>query len=158
MSQQATPAVAMNALRRVVRGLRLAARTAERTYGVTAAQLFVLHQLVARDGCSLGELAALTETDPSSVSVVVSRLVSRRLVARRTDSGDARRAVLTLTARGRALVGRAPEPAQARLIAALQRFPRARLAALTKGLETLAEALGAVPDVEPMFFEDEGGR
>src|SRR5262245_858835 len=100
--------VVLDAFRRIVRELRLGARTAERAVGVSAAQLFVLEKLAANPAASVAELAARTLTDPSSVSVVVSRLAERGLVSRTTASADARRAEIALTARGRALARRAP--------------------------------------------------
>src|SRR5580658_6655719 len=75
--------VVMDALRRVVRALRLTARDAERSAGISGAQLFVLQSLADQAAASLNELAERTLTDQSSVSVVVKRLVARRLVARK---------------------------------------------------------------------------
>ncbi len=86
---------AMNAIRRIVRVLRLSSRAAEKALGVSGAQLFVLQQLAdgaASAAPSIAQLADMTATDPSSVSVVVSRLVARGLAARRSSRADARRA------------------------------------------------------------------
>ncbi|MEZ4406465.1 MAG: MarR family transcriptional regulator [Polyangiales bacterium] len=98
----------LDALRCMVQALRLASGQVERALSISMAQLFVLEQLAAK-----------TLTDPSSVSVVVQRLVARRLGSRRPDPADARRAQLRLTRSGRALHDRAPEPLQGRLVAAL---------------------------------------
>ncbi|HEX3345342.1 MAG TPA: helix-turn-helix domain-containing protein, partial [Polyangiaceae bacterium] len=73
----------MDALRRVVRDLRLSARDAERSAGISGAQLFVLQSLRNEAAASLNELAERTLTDQSSVSVVVKRLADRKLVARK---------------------------------------------------------------------------
>src|ERR671938_1731164 len=67
----------LDAIRRLVRGLRLAARASEREAGLSAAQLFVLQQLAESPAESINELAARTLTHQSSVSVVVRRLVER---------------------------------------------------------------------------------
>jgi DNA-binding MarR family transcriptional regulator len=98
----------MNALRRIVRDLRLGTRDAERTAGVSGAQLFVLQALNERPAASLDDLAERTLTDQSSVSVVVHRLIDRKLVASRVSSVDARRVELSLTASGRRLLAGAP--------------------------------------------------
>src|SRR5450432_2546863 len=66
----------LNALRRIVRSLRVSSRTAEQRVGLSGAQLFVLQCLARQSPCSVSELAARTATDQSSVSVVVSRLVA----------------------------------------------------------------------------------
>ncbi len=145
----------MDALRRIVRGLRLTARDAERTAGVSGAQLFVLQALSEKKAASLSALAARTCTDQSSVSVVVSRLVEGGLVERAASELDARRIELSLTAAGRRLVRRTPEPTQTRLLAGLQRMGAPELASLREGLEAIVSAIGAGDDTAEMFFNDE---
>jgi len=151
-TERAEQAVIINALRRIVRAIRISSRAAEETLGVSGAQLFVLQQLGRHPAASLGELAELTLTDQSSVSVVVSRLVARRLVVRRTSASDARRAELSLSVRGRALLGRAPDLAQTHLIAALNQIRDPELRITAQVLDAVARAMGG--DGEPsMFFE-----
>jgi DNA-binding MarR family transcriptional regulator len=144
---------ALDALRRIVQGLRLSAAQAERHTGLTGAQLFVLQQLAEAPAQSLNQLAHRTRTHQSSVSTVVTRLVARGLVSRRRDAADGRRLVLDLTPAGRALLADAPETAQNRLIAALERMPRARLQTLIANLERLVSALGMEAAPAPLFFE-----
>jgi DNA-binding MarR family transcriptional regulator len=144
----------MDALRRVVRALRVSAHTAERGLGISGAQLFVLGEVAAAPGASLAELAARTATDPSSVSVVVARLRARKLLARRRHPDDARRAAIWLTARGHTALARAPEPVQVRLLAALRTLPTRRLRALADGLGSVASQLGLEGARPAMFFEE----
>src|ERR1700710_363682 len=115
----------LNALRRIVRSLRVSSRTAEQRVGLSGAQLFVLQCLARQSPCSVNELAARTATDQSSVSVVVSRLVARGHVRRAPSKLDRRRVELTLTPSGRALLAAAPEAAQGRLLGALTQLPKA---------------------------------
>jgi DNA-binding MarR family transcriptional regulator len=144
----------MNALRKIVRGLRLSARAAERTAGISSAQLFVLQSLSEQTAASLNDLAERVCTDQSSVSVVVRRLVERRLVTRKASETDGRRVELTLTAAGMRLLRRCPEPTQTQLLNGLQRMQGSDLSALRRGLELLVDAVGADEKV-PMFFADE---
>src|SRR5215831_15397476 len=81
----------MDALRRVVRALRASARAAERRFGISGAQLFVLEKLAEAPARAVDDLAARTLTDQSSVSIVLTRLERRGLVARRQSTEDARR-------------------------------------------------------------------
>src|SRR5262245_51202752 len=117
----------LDAIRRIVQVLRKSSRESERRVGLTAAQLFVMTKLDSERPLSLNELARRTPTHQSSVSVVVSRLVARRLVTRRPSPVDKRRVALALTKRGRALVARAPTVAQERVIEGLARLPPKRL-------------------------------
>src|ERR671939_1114272 len=113
---------ALDAIRRIVQALRVSSRTAEQRLGVSGAQLFVLQALSEAPANSLNDLAARTFTHQSSVSVVVERLVRRRLVSRSRSAEDARRVTLALTASGRSLLESAPETAHARLVSALRRL------------------------------------
>jgi DNA-binding MarR family transcriptional regulator len=145
----------MDALRRIVRALRLSARAAEGRLGISGAQLFVLHQLASSDASSIDELAARTLTHQSSVSVVVSRLAARGLVVRHTASDDARRTAIALTGAGRALLRKAPEVGQARLLTGLARLGREQRRALAFHLAALVRALEVGDETPGMFFEDE---
>jgi DNA-binding MarR family transcriptional regulator len=126
---------ALDALRRIVRALGISARTAERSVGVTGAQLLVLQLLRDSPARSLNEVAEHTFTHQSTVSVVVDRLVTRGLVTRRRSTEDARRLVLTLTPAGHVALRRAPPPAQVQLIGALDALPTAARRALAQTLE-----------------------
>jgi len=145
----------MDALRRIVRALRISARAAEGRLGISGAQLFVLHELASGAASSIDELAARTHTHQSSVSVVVSRLAARGLVVRRAGADDARRTAIALTGAGRAVLRRAPEVGQTRLIAALERLRPAERRALASHLVALVHALEADDETPAMFFEED---
>jgi MarR family transcriptional regulator, lower aerobic nicotinate degradation pathway regulator len=145
---------ALDALRRIVRALGISARTAERSVGVTGAQLLVLQLLRDSPARSLNELAEHTFTHQSTVSVVVDRLVTRGLVTRRRSTEDARRLVLTLTAAGRVALRRAPPPAQVQLIDALEALPTATRRALAQTLETIVAGMGLAAEPPGMLFDE----
>ena len=144
----------IDAMGRIVEALRASSRTAERRLGVSGAQLFVLRKLAESPAASLNELAARTFTHQSSVSVVVSRLVARRLVRRTVSPADARRMTISLTSAGRALLHRAPAQAHTRLVAALERLPASERRALAQGLEDLLRETGFAGEASTMFLED----
>ena len=133
--------VILDALRSIVRELRLASREAEQRVGVHGAQLHALRQLADSASMSLTELAERTHTDISSVSVVVSRLVEQGLVARKSADDDRRRLSLGLTARGRSLLRRAPETGSSRLLRAGAHLSDREVRNLASGLEKLVSGL-----------------
>ncbi len=144
----------MDGLRRIVRDLRLSAREAERGAGISGAQLFVLQTLSESSAQSLNDLADRTLTDQSSVSVVVKRLVERKLVTRKPSEEDGRRVELALTSAGRRLLARCPEPTQARLVQALKRLSADELSSLTAGVHALEREMGTGGTAR-MFFDEE---
>ncbi len=142
-----------NALRRLVRAARLSANEVHGSLGISGSQLFVLQQLVEHPKASLRDLEKLTHTDHSSVSVVVSRLVRNKLVARRTSATDGRRVELSLTPKGRALLHRAPPVLQERLVGALAGMPKAKLRTLRVLLDGVVRDAGLAPEPAEMFHE-----
>jgi DNA-binding MarR family transcriptional regulator len=144
----------LDALRRIVRELRLSARDAERTAGISGAQLFVLQVLAREPAASLNDVAERTMTDQSSVSVVVSRLSEQKLVSKKASKEDGRRVELSLTPAGQRLLARCPEPTQARILTALQRLDSGELGALTRGLAALVREMGIEDEEARMFFDE----
>ena len=91
-----------------------------------------------------------------SVSTVVSRLVDRGLVRRVRSGTDARSVELSLSARGRQVIARAPDLAQERLVRAIQSLPARRQPLLAATLVELAQAVDAGDQAPLMFFEERG--
>jgi DNA-binding MarR family transcriptional regulator len=141
-----------------VRELRESSRGAEERTGLGGAQLFVLQKLALAPALSVNELAERTLTHQSSVSVVVSRLVGRRLVSRRRAPDDGRRRELVLTASGRARLQRAPRLAQERLIESVEQLDQADQATLARLLDRLNEQMGVADRAGAMFFEEPAAR
>jgi DNA-binding MarR family transcriptional regulator len=147
----------MDDLRRLVQYLRRSAGTAQERIDLSGAQLFVLQQLRRAPASSVDELATRTLTDQSSVSVVVARLHARGLVTRRRSRDDGRRVEILLTARGRALLKRAPRPAQEKLVAGLAKMTSAEIARVATSLRLLVLKSGIAGAAPSLFFEREHG-
>lgn len=145
----------LNGIRRLERGLRLAAHQVSAAARLSAAQLFILEQLADAPAESVNDLAARTLTDRSSVSALVDRLTALGLVERWPDADDRRRHRLRITAAGRARLAAAPAPPTARLIAALERLTPRELLGLARGLTRLNEVLGLATHPAPLLFDDD---
>lgn len=141
-------------LRRLVHALHSATRDTEERLGLTSAQLFVLTQLKATPSLSINALAERTMTHQSTVSVVVRRLVQRKLVRKVRAVGDARRVELTLTSTGSALMRRAPEAMQTTLARSIETLGDEERHVLAGALARLVTSIGADTDPETMFFQD----
>ena len=144
---------ALNALRRMVRGLRAAAESVERGLNISAAQLFVLSELSQNPDQSVKDLAAVTMTTHSTVSQVVGQLIAKGFVTRTRDAADGRRAVLRLTRQGVVLVRKSPRAIQEELIEGFASLRPSEQRGLANGLEKWLDAsgLGGVPST--MLFE-----
>jgi len=150
--------VALDALRHIVQALRVG-RAGKIYAGLGSAQLFALQQIAEHPDASINDVAALTFTHQSSVSVVIQRLVRQRLVAKFASSQDRRRQRLAVTAKVRRLLGRAPVAVQEHLIGAIAALSAADRRALARSLSAVARSVapqGAAPH-PPMFFEGHAG-
>ena len=148
----------MNAIRTLVAALSRSARAVERETGVTNAQLFVLRELAEHEPLSINDIAARAMTLQSTASLLVTRLVSLRLVRRAADANDARRALISLTARGKRVVQRAPEPPTAQVLRAVRRLAPLRRRRLDDALAALLDSMGLSRAESPPLFERSAGR
>jgi DNA-binding MarR family transcriptional regulator len=144
---------ALNALRRMVRGLRSAAEGIERELNVSAAQLFVLTQLGQVPDQSVKDLAVVTMTTHSTVSEVVGQLIAKGLVTRTADASDGRRSVLRLTRQGANLVKKSPRLIQADLIKGFGALRPSERRDLANGLERWLDTSGLGRVRSTMLFE-----
>ena len=144
----------MNALRRIVQGLRHSAAYTEKTTGLTAAQLLILKQVAAHDGLSVNALATATFTHQSTVSEIVSRLELKGFIRRERAAQDARRVEIHLTPNGHAVLSIHPSSASDRLMNAVKALPPETLDGLAAGLDTLIRTAGLTEEIAVLFFED----
>ena len=143
---------ALDAFRHIVQALRPNADGAAR---VSGARLFALQQIADHPDASVNDIAGLTFTHQSSVSVVIQRLVEAGLVAKLTSDTDRRRFRLAVTAKGRRALERAPTTAQERLIAAIAELSVADRKTLARLLRAVAGSVTPAGSRAhpPMFFE-----
>ncbi|MFL6414795.1 MAG: MarR family winged helix-turn-helix transcriptional regulator [Bryobacteraceae bacterium] len=144
----------MNSLRQIVHALETGSRAAQKSVGLSGAQLLVLQILETAGAMSINELAQKSHTHQSSVSVVASRLVEAGLIRRASASEDARRLQLSVTTAGRKALQAGFVTPQQRLMGSLGQIPRRRVRQLRVLLEELVGVSGMDSGTAPMFFEE----
>ena len=145
----------MNAIRGIVRALRVNTRSIELQLGISLAQLFVLQQLADHPAESLNDLAERTATHQSTVSGVVRRLVERGLVSRTAATSDKRRIRIELTPSGEQMLRGAPKTVQEYLMEGMGRMRPDQRATLADLMELWVRESGIDLASPPMMFEDE---
>ena len=148
----------LNCVRKLVRALRLFDKEAQSRYGLTTAQLFVLHVIRDNPQCSMNELASLTATDQSTASVIVQRLVDGGYVSRKSSTHDRRTVVLNLTKEGETLTRNSPVPVQERILQSASTMSPADRAALIRLLRSFLGGMEAGDTEAAMLFEDAAPR
>lgn len=147
-------ASAVDCIRQLVRGLRLAEQRTRTESGLSAAQLFVLAQLSQSSAASLSELADRTLTDRTSVAAVVERLEAARLVTTRRDDDDRRKLLVRISPAGVERLASAPAAPTTMLIDAMRRMRPADVAAVCDSLGRLLQEMGLSGEPAGMLFED----
>lgn len=121
--------------------LQTTSKRMARSLGVTGPQRLVIRIAGRFPDISPGELAGILCVHPSTLTGVLRRLIARRLIASRRDPGDRRRALLSLTDKGRELDRRSQGTVEAGVRRTLAGLPAREVRATAKVLRRLAAAL-----------------
>ncbi len=140
--------------RKLVSVIHVASKATEKHLGLGAAQLFVLKKLADGQIRSLNELALLTYTHQTSVSVVVKKLVEKKLVSSRQARDDARRLELRITPAGKKIIQGSPEPVQEQLIRAIDALGSVDGIVLERLLKLMLADVQNPEQPAKLFFED----
>jgi DNA-binding MarR family transcriptional regulator len=147
---------ALHGIRSLIAALSRSARAVEQRTGITNAQLFILRELADTDALTINALAERAMTGQNTVSAVVTRLEKRRLVSRGRSRADGRVVTVTISAAGRRLVQRAPEPVTGRLLDVLRALPANDVRTVAHAMTVLNDGLGLRDDADAaMLFENE---
>jgi len=113
--------------------------------GVTSPQRLALRIIHSQPGISSGEVAEKLFLDPSTLTGVLQRLETRGLLVRKKDKEDARRALLSVTAAGKALLGQSAHTVEVVVREALESEKGRSIRKVTAVLANLTEKLKAAP-------------
>ena len=133
-----------DAVSRLRRAMRRAARAADPGAGLSVAQLEMLSCLAENPGSRPGQLARMLRLAPSSVATLTQSLRQAGLITRTGGAGDRRTASLDLTPAGETAVTRWKAINERLLTLALAGLPPASRDTLQDALPALADLAGAV--------------
>jgi len=131
----------MRSLWGVNHALESTSRRMKEQIGVTGPERMVLRLVGRYPGVAAGELARILRLHPSTLTVVLRRLVRRGLLARRADAADARRALFTLTSPGQAVDRLRRGTVEAAVRAALESLPPREVQGALSVLDAIARAM-----------------
>jgi MarR family transcriptional regulator, organic hydroperoxide resistance regulator len=123
--------------------LRALSKQMHASIGITGPQRLVLRLIGRYPEVTPSELADLLHLDRGTLTGVLGRLMSQRLLVRTPHPDDGRSVLLRLSARGRTLDRDAPGTVEACVRRALASLPRGKVEAARQVLEALAYELDA---------------
>jgi DNA-binding MarR family transcriptional regulator len=113
-----------------------AAQLGELSLGFT--QLAALYALADSGTMTMADMADTLGRSPSATSRLVESLVRRQLVERRQDSEDRRQRTVSLTARGKAVMGRVDRARAEAFLSIVRPLPTSERAVVAMGVAALA--------------------
>jgi MarR family transcriptional regulator, organic hydroperoxide resistance regulator len=131
----------MQALWAVDHELQSSSKRMEASAGITGPQRLVVRIVGRFPGIAAGRVSEILHLHPSTLTGVLKRLEAHGLLERRSDPADARRALLVLTAKGRAVDAVRGGTVEAGVRRALGKLPARSVAAAREVLEVLAAEL-----------------
>ena len=135
----------MRLLWAVAHGLQSASKRMEAAWDVTGPQRLVVRIVGRFPGISAGRVAEILHVHPSTLTGIVKRLQTRGLLQRRPDARDGRRALFSLTPKGKRLDTLRTGIVEQAVRRVLARAP-AQLAAAQEVLSGLADELRSEND------------
>ncbi len=131
----------MRLLWAVDHALQSTSKRMESSLGVTGPQRLVIRIVGRFPQISAGELAEVLHIHPSTLTGVLKRLEARGIIDRKIDSGDARRALFSLTTKGKEVDALRNGTVEATVRKALSKIPSRKVVAARDVLEELANTL-----------------
>lgn len=159
MSRQATRDVViseiMQSLRRIFKAIQDYSHEVSDKFGITGPQLWALKTISQNENLSLSDLSKRMYLHPSTITGVMDRLEKKGYVKRNRDQVDRRVIYLQLTAEGKKLVKRAPNPVQGRMIYGLRNLKKGELSLIYDSVKKLVEIMEAQNLKVTFFFDQE---
>jgi MarR family transcriptional regulator, organic hydroperoxide resistance regulator len=120
----------------------LFSRKTLKEFGVTGPQIWALRTIENAGMLTMGELAQHMHLHVSTVTGIVHRMRSAKLVIRKRSSADARCLELRLTTQGKRILARSPEPPRSKVLRRFQRLSLGDLKKVHFALTMIAQAMG----------------
>lgn len=131
------------ALRRIIRATDLHSRHLSKTMGLTAPQLLILQMIRKAGTTASSAIAREVSLSQATVTSILDRLESRKLIQRERDEQDKRRINISLTVKGRELIKESPAPLQEQFSERFRKLPDWERNLILSALQRVAEMMGA---------------
>lgn len=131
----------LHSIRRITRAVDLYSKKLVLDFGITAPQLMVLDEIVAKGAMMVRSVAAEIHLSASTLVGIVDRLEAKGLAHRERTAPDRRKVLVVPTEAGRSLVARAPSALQGTLAEALKHLPHAEQMTIAMSLEKVVDLM-----------------
>ena len=144
----------MQSLRRIFKAIQDYSHEVSEKFGITGPQLWALKTLFQNESLSLTGLSERMYLHPSTITGVIDRLEKKGYMKRNRDKVDRRVIYVQLTAEGKRLAKRAPNPAQGKMVYGLKNLKKGELNLICDSVQKLVGIMEA-QNVKVTFFFDQ---
>lgn len=130
-------------LRKVIRAIDLYSKKLNKETGLTTPQLIVLNEIAAKDGMMVKDIAENINLSSATVTSILDRLESRKLVIRERSSVDKRKVGLHLTELGISTIQGAPTPLQEHFINRFEKLEEWEQTQMLSTMQRIAKMMDA---------------
>lgn len=141
LSREAVYSGCLDMLHRMFQAVDLFSRQTLRDFGVSGPQIWALRMLASGRALRMSDLARRMHLHTSTVTGIIHRLEAKKLVSRERSRTDGRAFELRLTAKGRAILFKTPEPPRSKAARGLGRLPTEELWRMHTSLLLLSMAM-----------------
>lgn len=145
--REETLSQAVEMLHQIFQAVDVFSRQTLRDFGVTGPQIWALRTIEEAGIATMGDLSQGMHLHMSTITGIIDRLEAAKLVNRERSSSDARVTELSLTAKGRIILAKAPEPPRSKAARGLRRLTPKQLRQVRSSLIHIAEAMDV--DLDP---------
>lgn len=145
-------------LRRIVRSINLESKRVDKELGVSIPQLLCLQYLSEQADykANASKLKGFLNLNASTITGIISRLEKKNLIVKLPKATDKRITLISLTAKGMALIQNAPITFQQKLSEKLQALPPEKLKTIVDGMDMLTELMEVDEiDASPIITSEE---
>ena len=147
------------ALRRIIRATDLHSKYLVKSTGLTMAQVLLMRSIRNKPGVPISDLAGDIHLSQATVTTVLDRLETRKLVVRERSKTDKRKVFVTLTDRGLDLIGNTPVPLQEHFVQNFNKLKDWEQSLILSSLQRVAEMMDAENiDASPILDIEVPGR
>jgi ribosomal-protein-alanine N-acetyltransferase len=141
--KQEIPDQVLVSLRRIVRSIDLYSKKLEQTHRLTIPQVVLLREIQGHERLALGELAKLANLSNATVTGIIDRLESRKLVRRVRGDSDRRHVYVEILPDGANMLQAMPPLLQEDFVRKIQELGKWEQAQILSSLERVASLMSA---------------
>lgn len=136
-------------IRKIIRSINLEGKRIEKEYGISIPQLLCLNYLNEKENFQAAqkEIKEFLQLNASTVTGIIKRLEHKGLVARLPKQKDKRLGLIVLTAQGKSVLERSPEPLHEQLTLKLKQLSQEDLGKLQDSFDTIISFLN-IEDID----------